>query len=70
MMIYVYLFNWYLMMKYFNIFQNWYVFNWLVFFKLVFKNLIFFQIVKPSSTITGEFHVGGVLFKSREKHLK
>jgi hypothetical protein len=26
--------------------------------------------VKPSLTLRGEFHLGGVLFKSKEKHLK
>jgi hypothetical protein len=38
------------------------------FFKLVY--LIFFQLVKPSWTLRGEFHSGGVLFKSKVKHLK
>jgi hypothetical protein len=27
-------------------------------------------LVKPSWTLRGEFHLGGVLFKSKEKHLK
>jgi hypothetical protein len=39
--------------------SNWYL-----------KYLIFFQLVKPSWTPRGEFHSGGVLFKSRKKHLK
>jgi hypothetical protein len=26
--------------------------------------------VKPSWKLSGEFHLGGVLFKSKEKHLK
>jgi hypothetical protein len=40
-------------------FSNWYL-----------KYLVFFQLVKPSQTLRGEFHSGGVLFKSKEKHLK
>jgi hypothetical protein len=28
------------------------------------------SISKPSWTLRGEFHLGGVLFKSKEKHLK
>jgi hypothetical protein len=39
--------------------SNWYL-----------KYLIFFQLIKPSWTLRGEFHPGGVLFKSKEKHLK
>jgi hypothetical protein len=37
---------------------------------LYLKYLVFFQLVKPSLTLRGDFHLGGVLFKSKEKHLK
>jgi hypothetical protein len=53
-------FNWHLMMKNFNRqISNWYL-----------KYLIFFQLVKPSWTLREELHPEGVLFKSKEKHLK
>jgi hypothetical protein len=53
-------FNWHLMMKIFNRhISNWYL-----------KYLIFFQLIKPSWTLRGEFHSGGVLCKSKKKHLK
>jgi hypothetical protein len=47
-------FNWYLI---FYIISNWY-------------NLFQNCYLKPSWTLRGEFHWGGVLFKSKEKHLK
>jgi hypothetical protein len=65
-------FNWHLIMKILiDIFQNWYVFQWVKdFSNWYLKLLIFFQLVKPSWTLRGEFHLGGVLFNSKEKHLK
>jgi hypothetical protein len=41
------------------------------FFKLVSKFFwSSFKLVKPSWTLRGDFHPGGVLFESKEKHLK
>jgi hypothetical protein len=37
-------------------FSNWYL-----------KYLVFFQLVKPSWILSGDFHPGGVLFKSKGK---
>jgi hypothetical protein len=55
--VYKEVFNWYLLMKYLKEdFSNWYL-----------KYLVFFQLVKPSSTLRGDFHPGGVLCKSKEK---
>jgi hypothetical protein len=67
--------------KCFKMFFNWYSSKkfyliWCVYFKGgIFQNgylkyLIFFQIEKPSRTLRGEFHLGGVLFSQRKKHLK
>jgi hypothetical protein len=44
-------------------FSNWY----LIVFK---RGSIFKKFIKPSWTLRGEFHWEGVLFKSKEKHLK
>jgi hypothetical protein len=54
------------------------IFNWYDFFNLVSlcvqkggENSIFkINILKPSWTLRGGFHLGGVLFKSKEKHLE
>jgi hypothetical protein len=54
--------------KIFKNFSNWYQmnlisFNWYVYFQN-------WYLLKPSWKLRGEFHSGGVLFKSKENHLK
>jgi hypothetical protein len=53
-----------------------YILKWMKFFKLIFyyvrkrEKVVSSKIAKPSWTLRGEFYLGGVLFKSKEKHLK
>jgi hypothetical protein len=62
-------FNWYLVKCYTS---NWYdIVNWYKFFqKLASQYISNWYLLKPSWKLRGEFHSGGVLVKSKEKHLK